>query len=65
MGPGYSQQRDLFEPDRRIQEIPSASRREIIRLIEDLLAEALGAGGTELQSEDQATKEAPHEQDHA
>jgi len=65
MRPAYCRQRDFFEQDRRIQEIPSATRREIIRLIEDLLAEAMGAGRTAAQSEDQAAKEARHEQDHS
>ncbi len=65
MRPGYSKQRDLFETDWRIQAIPTSLRPEIIHLIEDLLAEAIGAGGAEAQSEDRATREDALEQDHA
>jgi hypothetical protein len=67
MLPRHNTQRDLFEMDQRIQAIPSSLRREIVRLIESLLAEAVGARGAETQSEDRATKtkEDAHEQDHA
>lgn len=65
MRPRYRRQRDLFEPDRQIQEVSVAQRREAIRLIEDLLREAVGVGGAEAQCEDRATREAAHEQDDA
>ncbi len=62
MLPRHDKQRDLFETDQRTQAIPSSLRREIIHLIEGLLIEAVG--GVE-QSEDRATREDAHEQDHA
>ena len=43
MLPRHNKQRDLFETDQSTQAIPSSLRREIVHLIEDLLAEAVGA----------------------
>ena len=65
MRPERGRQKDLFEQDREIRGIPVAARPEILRLIEDLLAEAIDDGSAEAQSQDQATREAGHEQDHA
>lgn len=63
MLPRHDKQRDLFETDQRTQAIPSSLRREIIQLIGGLLIEAIC--GVETQSEDRATREDAHEQDHA
>jgi hypothetical protein len=61
-----SKQPDLFEPDRRARKIPGSLRREMVRLVEDLLIEALGGGvQQQAQSQDPAKREAAHEQDHA
>jgi hypothetical protein len=65
MGPERNRQKDLFEPDRETQEIPVALRPKILRLMEDLLAEAIDHGRTEAQSQGRQTREAGHEQDHA
>lgn len=65
MGPGRNRQKDLFEPDRETQEIPVALRPKILRLMEDLLAEAIDHGRAEAQSQARQTREAGHEQDHA
>lgn len=67
MGPGRNRQKDLFEPDRETQEIPVALRPKILRLMEDLLAEAVAIdhGRAEAQSQARQTREARHEQDHA
>ena len=65
MRPEHGRQKDLFEQDREVREIPVAARSEILRLIEDLLAQAIDDGRAEAQSQDQETREAGHEQDHA
>jgi hypothetical protein len=58
-------QRDLFEQDREVVEVPVAARSGILRLIEDLLAEAIAGDQAEAPFEDQEKREAGHEQDHA
>ena len=65
MHPERGRQKDLFEQDWEVREIPEAARREILRLIEDLLAQAIDDGRAEARSQDQETREAGHEQDHA
>ncbi|MHB8884426.1 MAG: hypothetical protein ACYC5H_04940 [Methylovirgula sp.] len=65
MGPKRNQQKDLFERDRETQEIPVALRPKILRLMEDLLAEAIDHGRTEAQSRERQAREVGHEQDHA
>jgi hypothetical protein len=55
----------LFEQDWEVREIPEAARPEILRLIGDLLAQAIDGGRAEARSQDQETREARHEQDHA
>lgn len=65
MLPQHNTQRDLFETDQSIQTIPNSLRREIVHLIESLLAEAVGADGVEARLEDRARREDAHEQDHA
>ena len=65
MRPERGRQKDLFEQDREVREIPVAARPEILRLIEDLLAEAIDNGRAEARSRGQETREAGHEQDHA
>lgn len=65
MRPRHDQQRDLFEADRTLTEFPVALRRELVRLIECLLSEAVAAYETKAPSDGPETKEAAHEQDHA
>ena len=65
MSPERRRQKDLFEPDREMPEIPPTLRREVLRLIEELLAEAIDHGKDEAQAPDRETREAGHEQDHA
>jgi hypothetical protein len=55
----------LFERDWEVRENPVAARPEILRLIVDLLAQAIDDGRAEARSQDQETREAGHEQDHA
>jgi hypothetical protein len=63
MRPERGRQKDLFEQDREIRGILVAARPEILRLIEDLLAEAIDDGRAAARSQDQGTREAGHEQD--
>ena len=65
MGPERNRQKDLFELDRETQEIPAALRPKILRLMENLLAEAIDDGRDEAQSQARQAREAGHEQDHA
>ena len=63
MRPERGRQKDLFEQDRETREIPVAARPEILRLIEDLLTEAIDDGEAGARAQDRATREAGHEQD--
>jgi hypothetical protein len=65
MRPAYNRQRDLFEEDRTLTDLPVAQRSELLRLIECLLTEAAAACVAKAQSDDPARKEAAHDQDHA
>lgn len=65
MRPRHDQQRDLFEAGRRPKEFPVTLRRELVRLIECLLTEAIAGGETKAPSDGPETKGAAHEQDHA
>lgn len=65
MRPGHNRQRDLFEPDREIQQIPITLKRELVRLIEGLLVEALANGGGKARVAIAETREGAHDQDHA
>jgi len=49
-------QRDLFETDRTVAEIPAARRMALVRLVERLLVEAVAEREAAAQG---------HEQDHA
>ncbi|MFG1466503.1 hypothetical protein V5F77_27125 [Xanthobacter sp. DSM 24535] len=55
----------MFEADRTLTDFPVAQRSELLRLIECLLTEAVAACVEKAQSDDPATKEAAHDQDHA
>jgi hypothetical protein len=55
----------LFEADRTLTDFPVAQRSELLRLIECLLTEAVAVCVAKAQSDDPATKEAAHDQDHA
>ena len=65
MRPRHSRQRDLFERDREIANIPDTRRSILIHLIECLLVEALTDGSGEARLATHTAKEAKHEQDHA
>lgn len=68
MSPERSRQKDLFEPDPQARTMAPKLRREVLRLIEDLLAEAIGQEKDEARRSEQEAKkakEAGHEQDHA
>jgi hypothetical protein len=65
MHPRYNQQKDLFQADRTSTEFPVAQRRELVRLIECLLTEAVAVCAPRVPSDDPEMKEAAHEQDHA
>jgi hypothetical protein len=60
-----NQQKDLFQADRTSTEFSVAQRRELVRLIECLLTEAVAVCAPKVPSDDPETKEAAHEQDHA
>ncbi len=64
MQPRHDQQRDLFKGDRMLMEFPSALRRELVRLIECLLNEAVAGYPTQTLSDGLGAKGAAHEQDH-
>ena len=68
MSPERSRQKDLFEPDPQTRTMAPILRREVLRLIEDLLAEAIGQEKDEARRSEQEAKkakEARHEQNHA
>jgi hypothetical protein len=65
MRAGPSRQRDLFEEDQAAAEVPTTVRATLIGLIEELLVEATGDGSVEPRVDDNAAREAGHEQDHA
>jgi hypothetical protein len=64
MRAGPSRQRDLFEEDRPAAEVSTAVRVTLIRLIEELLVEAMVDGSVEPRDVGNAAREAGHEQDH-
>ncbi len=65
MRAGPSRQRDLFEEDRPAAEVPTTVRVTLIRLIEELLVEAIVDVSVEPKADGNAAREARHEQDHA
>jgi hypothetical protein len=65
MGAGPSRQRDLFEEDRPAAEVPTTVRVTLIRLIEELLVEAVVDGSVAPRADGNAAREAGDEQDHA
>jgi hypothetical protein len=65
MSPERNRQKNLFEPDRETRAMPPTLRREVLRLIEDLLGEAIGQEKDEARRSERETKEAKHEQNHA
>lgn len=58
-----TRQRDLFETDRALAEIPAARRMALVHLVECLLIEAVAEAAA--QADGLETREAGHEQDHA
>jgi hypothetical protein len=65
MRAGPSRQRNLFEEHRPAAEVPTTVRMTLIRLIEELLVEAVVDGSIEPRADGSAAGEAGHEQDHA
>ena len=65
MRPQQNRQSHLFEADRTPMPFPVALRRELVRLIECLLSEAVAVCVAKAPFETPGTKEAGHEQDHA
>ena len=65
MRPRPSQQRDLFETERKASDIQSTQRARLVSLIERLLVEALADDGTATRADNDKTREVAHEQDHA
>jgi hypothetical protein len=64
MQPRHRLQRNLFEEEHAVPEVPAAQRSVLVRLIERLLVEALASDGGEMGVDTPVTKEAAHEQDH-
>jgi hypothetical protein len=60
-----TRQRDLFETDRAVAEIPAARRMALICLVKCLLIEAVAECEAAAQADGLETREAGHEQDHA
>ena len=65
MQPRHRLQRNLFEEEHAVPEVPAAQRSVLVRLIERLLVEALANDGGEARVATPETQEAAHEQDHA
>ena len=60
-----TRQRDLFETDRALAEIPAARRMALVRLVECLLIEAVAEREAAVQADGLEMREAGNEQDHA
>ena len=65
MQPRQRLQRNLFEKEPTVPDVPAAQRSVLVRLIERLLVEARASDGGEARAATPETKEAAHEQDHA
>ena len=60
-----SQQLSLFQAERMGPEISKETRSELLRLVEQMLAEALAVRPSQPSPVTPKTEEAGHEQDHA
>lgn len=62
MSPRRTQQKDLFHEERTFSAIPTPERQALLRLIEQMLVEALIDANPPLAGD--GITEVPHEQDH-
>ena len=65
MRPRPSRQRDLFEVDQKMSDIPNTQKTLLVSLIEHMLVEALADDGVATYEAGDKTREAADEQDHA
>jgi hypothetical protein len=65
MRPRPSRQRDLFEVDQKMSDIPNSQKTLLVSLIERMLVEALTDDGVAIYEANDKTREAADEQDHA
>ena len=65
MRPRPSRQRDLFEVDQKMSDIPNTQKTLLVSLIERMLVEALTDDGVATYEASNKTREAADEQDHA
>jgi hypothetical protein len=65
MRPRPSRQRDLFEVDQRMSDIPNSQKTLLASLIERMLVEALADDAVATYEASDKTREAADEQDHA
>jgi len=63
MRPRPSRQRDLFEVDQKMSDIPNTQKPLLVSMIERMLVEALANDGTPAAND--KAREAADEQDHA
>ena len=65
MRPRPSRQRDLFEVDQKMSDIPNTQKPLLVSLIERMLVEALTNDGVATHATSGKATEAADEQDHA
>ena len=65
MRPRPSRQRDLFEVDQKMSDIPNTQKTLLVSLIEHMLVEALADDGVATYEASDKAREAADEQDHA
>ena len=64
MRPRPSRQRDLFEVDQKMSDIPNSQKPLLVSLIERMLVEALADDGVATHPASDKAREAADEQDH-
>lgn len=65
MRPRPSRQRDLFEVDQKMSDIPNTQKPLLVSLIERMLVEAQTNDGVATHAANDKAREAADEQDHA
>jgi hypothetical protein len=65
MRPRPSQQRDLFDVDQKMPEVPDTQKPLLVSLIERMLVEALVDDSVAARAASDKTREVADEQDHA
>jgi hypothetical protein len=65
MRPRPSRQRDLFEVDQKMLDIPTTQKPLLVSLIERMLVEALADDGVATHAASDKAREVADEQDHA